>query len=314
MSETPQDPRQERIPEHESHETSASRGRETAGDILRKERVTRRVAIETIAKDLKLNVNYVKALESNNYDELPAEPYVRVYLRSIASYLMLDPEEILKHYCEDRGFPPDQYERERADTLTIKVSEREKSPLSWIAVVLVIISLAVLSYVANKVGWISPSKAEGNEEVMADTVTMDAEEVPEDSLEAVDLPVGVPIEDTLPEEESDEEETEADEEATTADEPDTLALVMTAVRDSVWAQVFTDGDPWKNFLGGGDSRVFRAADSLNVHVGNNQVLRYSLNGEPLEVEGKGVVYFKIDHDGLTYWRYGKWQRVFGGRL
>ena len=50
------------------------------GDTLRKERITRRITVDTIAKDLKLNVKYIKALEGNDYKSLPADPYVRVYL------------------------------------------------------------------------------------------------------------------------------------------------------------------------------------------------------------------------------------------
>ena len=65
------------------------------GDILRKERITRRIALETIAKDLKLNVRYVRSLESNDYNDRPADPYIRVYLRSLAKYLLLDSEAIL---------------------------------------------------------------------------------------------------------------------------------------------------------------------------------------------------------------------------
>lgn len=317
MSETPRDPRQENTPEQEQHEpSSAPRGREKAGDILRKERVTRRVALDTIAKDLKLNVTYIKALEANDYDALPAEPYVRVYLRSIATYLMLDPDEILKRYCEDRGLPPDHYERERADTLTIKVSERESSPVSWIAVVLVIAVLAVLSYVASKAGWISATGAAETETTVDTTVTGTHDlpgDMPQDTLGGVEVPVGEPIEDSLTEELAPVEPVEP-EAAAPPPEPDTLKLVMTAVRDSAWAQVFADGNSWKNFLKAGDSRVFRAVDSLNVHVGHNSVLRYTLNGSPLPVKGKGVVYYRIDHDGLSYWRYGKWQKTFGGRL
>ena len=44
-------------------EKAADKPRDKVGDMLRKERLTRRITVETIAKDLKLNVNYIKALE-----------------------------------------------------------------------------------------------------------------------------------------------------------------------------------------------------------------------------------------------------------
>ena len=76
--------------------------KDRVGDILRKERITRRITVETIAKDLKLNVKYIKALEASEYEALPADPYVRVYLRSLAKYLTLDPEDILKKRIDSR--------------------------------------------------------------------------------------------------------------------------------------------------------------------------------------------------------------------
>ncbi|MBD3318142.1 MAG: DUF4115 domain-containing protein, partial [Chitinivibrionales bacterium] len=217
-----------------------------------------------------------------------------------------------KRYCEDRGVPHDQYERERADTLTIKVNERESSPISWIIVGLVIVVLVILSFVANQAGWIRSSEAV-EAETTTDTTSVPGAEAPDDSAGTVDVPVGESIEVPLLDGE-DPDEAEENEAAVPLHGEDSLSLVVTAVRDSAWAQVFTDGDTWKNFLKAGDSRVFHAADSLNIHVGNNDILRYTLNGETLPVKGKGIVYFKVDHDGVTYWRYGKWQEVFGGRL
>jgi len=81
------------------------------GDILRKERITRRITVETIAKDLKLNVNYIKALESSEYELLPAEPYIRVYLKSLTKYLSLDSESILQQFHKERGIAGSEYRK-----------------------------------------------------------------------------------------------------------------------------------------------------------------------------------------------------------
>ena len=73
---------------------------EKVGDILRKERITRRIALETIAKDLKLNVKYIGAGVDEHHD-LPPDPYIRVYLRTLAKYLMLDPEDYSQEILQD---------------------------------------------------------------------------------------------------------------------------------------------------------------------------------------------------------------------
>ena len=85
------------------------------GDILRKERITRRIALETIAKDLKLNVKYIKSLEANDYSDLPADPYIRVYFRSIAKYLLLDPRKFLSVFTRNAGSGGSLQKRLEAD-------------------------------------------------------------------------------------------------------------------------------------------------------------------------------------------------------
>ena len=92
--------------------------RDRVGDILRKERITRRITVETIAKDLKLNVKYIKALEASEYEALPADPYVRVYLRSLAKYLSMDSEEILKKFYTERGM---SIEKETSSKISVSM-------------------------------------------------------------------------------------------------------------------------------------------------------------------------------------------------
>src|SRR5664279_3887300 len=99
---------------------------EKVGDILRKERITRRIALETIAKDLKLNVKYVRSLEANDYNDLPGAPYVRVYLRSLAKYLLLDPDDILKKFYAGSGINDDKLRKDSDTKINISMANEVK--------------------------------------------------------------------------------------------------------------------------------------------------------------------------------------------
>ena len=55
---------------------------------------------------------------------------------------------------------------------------------------------------------------------------------------------------------------------------------------------FSDGISWKNSLRPGQLRKFTARDSFNVHVGNNRLLDYSLNGKPLFLNASDVAIFQ----------------------
>ncbi|MDR2591348.1 MAG: helix-turn-helix domain-containing protein [Chitinispirillales bacterium] len=128
--------------------------KEKVGEILRKERLTRRINIETIAKDLKLNVNYVKALEASDYDSLPADPYIRVYIRSLTKYLSLDAESILKEFYKERGLIADDSLQPQVSKIDVSVQQQDKNPAIIVIAALIVI-FAVFAFIANQKGWIS---------------------------------------------------------------------------------------------------------------------------------------------------------------
>ncbi len=295
---------------------------ETVGETIRKERVTRRIAIETVARDLKLNASYIKAIESGSYDDLPADPYVRVYLKSIAGYLMLDPEDILRRFYNERGLPPADYESERATRINISVKGATESPKfgKTIIILAVVVTAVVALLVTAFLGTKSGAKEESGTEQTTTLEEAPEEEaegaIPADSIpegsEETDPETGTEVQDE-PEAEAESEDAEVEEE-TAAASPDSLKLQVSVSRDSVWLQVFEDGESWKNFVYANETRTFSARDSLNIHVGNNRRLSYTLNGDPLKVKGKGVLVFKIDHEGVDMWTLSKWWSVFQERI
>jgi cytoskeletal protein RodZ len=130
---------------------AAGGAKDKVGDILRKERLTRRITVETIAKDLKLNVAYIKALEASEYESLPADPYVRVYIKSLTKYLSLDTDGIMKEFYKERGLIADDHGGSKID---VSVQKQEKNPTVILVAALVVI-LAVFAFIANQKGWIS---------------------------------------------------------------------------------------------------------------------------------------------------------------
>jgi len=286
-------------------QTGTSAGRETVGDILRRERVTRRMTIETIAKDLKLNPTYIKALEANNYDQLPADPYVRVYLRSIAGYLTLDPEQILRTFYEERGMKPVLYKDERSTKLTITTKEPQRRQTSWIVIALVILGLAILSYVANKRGWISSAThtTAPQQPAQPDTAATADDDAIIDSMAVA----GDSADPAAP--------VSSKAAGAAAVQPaDSLRLEISADRDSVWVQLFSDGVSWRSYLYAGKHRAFTAADSFNIHIGHAKIFSMALNGKPLPIKEKGVACYKIDRAGIAPWSQSKWNNVFKERL
>lgn len=85
----------------------------TLGEKLQKFRTEHRKSLLDVSRSIKIQVKYLEALESGSYSSLPADVYVRGFLRSYARYLGCDEEAILR-----------MYERER----NIHISLKKKAP------------------------------------------------------------------------------------------------------------------------------------------------------------------------------------------
>ncbi len=73
------------------------------GERLKKIRLKANIRLEEIAQAMKIQKDYLVALEEGQYDQLPADVYVRGYLKQYVSYLGLDYDEILELYKKERG-------------------------------------------------------------------------------------------------------------------------------------------------------------------------------------------------------------------
>lgn len=72
------------------------------GGALEKARVRRGKSLEEASRDTMLRIEYLQALEREDFESLGGEVYVRGFLRSYSRYLGLNPEKVLAVY--DRAF------------------------------------------------------------------------------------------------------------------------------------------------------------------------------------------------------------------
>jgi cytoskeletal protein RodZ len=288
--------------------------REPVGETLRKHREIRKISIETLARDLKLNISYIKALEANNRDQLPADPYVRVYLRAIAGYLGLDPEQLLCSFYEERGLKPSDYKEDRSTKLTITMKKPEPKRTSWISISIVVITLGLLIVLAGKAGWIYTASSKNGKTPVPLQEDLDTAETGGglvDSIAAVqaDLTRETQTDSgTLPAQVKDSAAVKA------LVKKDTMTLELSAAKDSIWFQVFSDGISWRNFIYFGKPRVFTALDSFNVHIGNCSIARVKFKGSQVKISQKGVTFLKFDTKEQETWSQSKWNSTFGNRL
>jgi len=76
------------------------------GEVLREARRSRDLSVEYIARQLRLTVTQIDALENDDFRDLPASIFVQGYIRSYATLLGLDSAPLVERYVSIAGEVP----------------------------------------------------------------------------------------------------------------------------------------------------------------------------------------------------------------
>jgi cytoskeleton protein RodZ len=83
--------------------TKKSVGTLTLGEKLRKLRSEKRIALNEVSRITKIQAVYLEYLEEGMYEKLPADVYVKGFLRSYAYFLGIDEQILIKLYEKEKG-------------------------------------------------------------------------------------------------------------------------------------------------------------------------------------------------------------------
>lgn len=75
----------------------------TLGEKLKKIRSEYRISLNEVSKHTKIQMKYLEYLENSEYEKLPAEVYVRGFVRSYANFLGTDETVLVKMYERERN-------------------------------------------------------------------------------------------------------------------------------------------------------------------------------------------------------------------
>ena len=71
---------------------------ESLGHYLRKERERRNISLKEVARNTRVREYFLRAMEEDRYDLLPAATFVKGFLHSYARHLGLNPDEVLLRF------------------------------------------------------------------------------------------------------------------------------------------------------------------------------------------------------------------------
>ncbi|MDI6754757.1 MAG: helix-turn-helix domain-containing protein [Thermodesulfobacteriota bacterium] len=73
-------------------------GRLTVGQYLKSQREAKRISLESVASITRIRLSTLQALEKDEFHLLPAEAFIRGFLRNYAKFIHLDPTDVIAAY------------------------------------------------------------------------------------------------------------------------------------------------------------------------------------------------------------------------
>ncbi len=150
--------------------------KERFGDYLRKQREIRGFSLEEISEQTKISLSALRALEAEDWEILPAEIYVRGFIRCYCQTIGLDPNEALLRFEE--AYQPYKRQKQEKYHRDEEYLAKKSSPLKWIILSLILLLVLALGYFFfyQRAHRANPSlpKTESGLEVTPETSTLPA--------------------------------------------------------------------------------------------------------------------------------------------
>jgi cytoskeleton protein RodZ len=233
------------------------------GNSLREARVRQQLELGEVELATKIRARYLRALEEESFDALPAQTYVKGFLRTYADYLGLDGQLYVDEFNSRFGADGDEPREPVVPRRTSKVHRQHRRlERRWIAFALTGIAALVIFFIA---AWKSGSP---NEQVpnLGTTTATTSKKVPPPATPTRKAPA----------------------------KPVSFRLYVRAVGGNCWMEVrnWSASGKWR-FVGtveSGQSQRF-VARQLWVNFGNPGNLAIAYNGHVVHVPGPGSYVF-----------------------
>lgn len=281
---------------------------ESPGEYLKREREMRGVALEDISHTTKIRVGLLSAIEKNDFDALPAAPFVKGFIQAYCKYLGLDEHDALLRYeayirsiTENEASAIKQKSETRSKQAITSVAETFtlKSPLLAIAIALIallIIAGGIYGISKSKKHLSSPSDSsvlpQAESSSTAKTLNTQAEPALESESatkrESPSLPVKSEAQTNLNREASVPKIPAKKENKETKDIPSgniadkgPLILIIEATKPTWIKAEIDEQNPFEVSLKQGEKIKWNAKEKFSVLIGNAGGVNVIFNGNPL---------------------------------
>ena len=223
------------------------------GRYLKALRQEKGVSIESVAKETRVSLKSLQLIESEDHDQLPAEVFVKGFIRSYAILIGANPDELVQRYLANHHL-----HRQNA---RFKAGLLRAGWRFWPRLILSLVTLACLIVISMLL--LPPPEArktiEGPKKPEATAAP------PQESPPAVTSPKSEKSKGIFP--------------------AGTYSLAVAAVKQT-WVKIIIDEQTPKTYtLNPGDHLELAAKKGFNLLIGNGAAITLKLNGKPIPVPG-----------------------------
>ncbi len=226
------------------------------GEKLKNAREEKGLTLKEIQEKIKIRTRYLQAIEEEKFKVIPGEAYVRAFIKSYASYLGLNPDELINEYeliLEEERLKVEETEIEEEtkgfDFLHNKIV---------LSSLIIVVVLMVIAFIIYSIFLLNDSRNEiGNLNNTNYTVHVNEEDPIIKPTAEEDIVIGQgnvgELQSTILEEDENTEEK-------------TIKIIAS---EKTWIQVFVDGvEKFAGIMEPGDTEVFSGTDNLQMKIGN----------------------------------------------
>lgn len=132
-------------------------GTMTLGERLRQFRLDKRMSLGEISRITKIQTAYLEYLEDGDYDKLPADVYVKGFLRSYGDFLGVDGKILVKLYEKEKGIRKNLEESKNPQAYKIpakpvNISSFVFTPQKMALYLVIIVIISGLTYLYKEIG------------------------------------------------------------------------------------------------------------------------------------------------------------------
>ncbi len=223
----------------------------TLGQYLLNARLAKDIDLRDAAQQTRISIQYLRALENEDFSKLPGEVFVKGFLRNYGRFLNLDESEVMKKYAQLKPQPaPPSPPAPNADNVVVAgehetPKETPIEPFVWGAVILILFLVFLFSSLPSRLSKNIQQPAGSTVPAVLSRETMSAQGVKQEKL----------------------------------------YLEVVAIEDT-WLLVRTDDSPQKKaVLKRGESLTWSADERFLLSYGRIGALKLALNGVELAVNG-----------------------------